>query len=73
MEGNLYFQIDWASLIVGSKFIVFAYCFSLYLRAVFQVQSPGGGSYIWRGGLTEDFWGLMHGGAYFWNFTVIIY
>ena len=30
--------IDWASLIVGSKFTVFA----LYLRAIFQVQAPGG-------------------------------
>ena len=54
MEGNLYFQIDWASLIVGSKFIVFAYCFSLYLRAAFQVQSPGQGgagggrNYVYR-------------------------
>ena len=25
MEGNLRFKIDWASLIVGSKFIVFAF------------------------------------------------
>ena len=24
MEGNLRFQIDWASLIVGSKFTIFA-------------------------------------------------
>ena len=38
MEGNLRFKIDWASLIVGSKFTVFA----LYLRAIFQVQAPGG-------------------------------
>ena len=30
------FKIDWASLIVGSKFTVFA------LRAIFQVQAPGG-------------------------------
>ena len=36
-ERNLRFKIDWASLIVGSKFIVFA----LYLRAIFQVQPPG--------------------------------
>ena len=35
MEG---FKIDWASLIVGSKFTIFA----LYLRAIFQVQVPGG-------------------------------
>ena len=25
MEGNLYFKIDWASLIVGSKFTIFDY------------------------------------------------
>ena len=39
MEGNLRFKIDWASLIVGRKFTVFAI---LYLRAVFQVQAPWG-------------------------------
>ena len=36
MEGNLRFKIDWANHIVGSKFTVFA------LRAIFQVQPPGG-------------------------------
>ena len=41
MEGNLRFKIDWASHIVGSKFSVLA-CFTLYLRAIFQVQAPGG-------------------------------
>ena len=29
MEGNLRFKIDWASLIVGSKFIVCALFFAL--------------------------------------------
>ena len=38
MEGNLRFKIDRASLIVGSKFTVFA----LYLRTIFQVQTPRG-------------------------------
>ena len=42
MEGNLRFKIDWASLIVGRKFITFLLCFSLYLRAIFQLQAPGG-------------------------------
>ena len=32
------FTVDRASLTVGSKFIVF----TLYLRAIFQVQAPGG-------------------------------
>ena len=41
MEGNLRFKIDWASLAVGSKFTVLL-CFTLYLRAIFQVQAPGG-------------------------------
>ena len=40
-EGNLRFKIDWASHIVGSKFTVFAF-FTLYLRAIFQLQVPGG-------------------------------
>ena len=31
MEGNFRFKIDWASLVVGSKFTGFA----LYLRAIF--------------------------------------
>jgi len=37
----LRFMIDWASLIVGSR-LPFLLCFTLYLRAVFQVQAPGG-------------------------------
>ena len=46
----------------------------MYLRAIFQVQAPGG-AYIWRGDLTEDFLryrfgGLIFGGPYFRNFTV---
>ena len=48
------------------------------MRAIFQVQPPGGGgggAYIWRGDLTEgflchQFGGLIHGGAYFWYFSV---
>ena len=40
-EGNLRFKIDWASLIVGSKFTVLPR-FTLYLRAVFQNTSPRG-------------------------------
>ena len=40
-EGNLRFKIDWASLIVGSKFTVLPR-FTLYWRAIFQVQAPGG-------------------------------
>ena len=66
-------QIDWASLIVGSK-LPFLCCFTLYLRAIFQVQAPRGlylegrfnggffaspvwGTYIWRG-LFSEFYGM---------------
>ena len=41
MEGNLRFKIDWASPIVESKFTVLL-CFTLYLRAIFQLQAPTG-------------------------------
>ena len=41
MEGNLRFKIDCARLIVRSK-LPFLLCFTLYLRAIFQVQAPGG-------------------------------
>ena len=41
-------------------------------------KGPFWGAFFWRGDLTEgflryEFWGLIHGGAYFWNFTVSIY
>ena len=67
------FKIDWASLIVGSKFTVFA-LFYFVFEGNFPSTSPRG-AYIWRGDLTEDFLrypfgGLIHGGAYFRNFTV---
>ena len=68
-EGNFRFKIDWASLIVGRKFTVFA-LFYFVFDGNFQVTS-----YIWRGDLTDsflryDFGGLLYGGAYFRNFTV---
>ena len=73
MEGNLGFKINWASLTVGRKFTVFALFYSVF-EGNFQVQAPGG-AYIWRGDLTEgflryEFGALIHGGAYFRNFTV---
>ena len=40
-EGNLRFKIDWASFIFGIN-LPFLLCFPLYLRAIFQVQAPGG-------------------------------
>jgi len=78
MEGNLRFTIDWASLIAGRKFTVFA-LFDFVFQGNFQVQAPpppppG----AWRGNLPEGFLcyglggggGLIHGGAYFRNFMV---
>ena len=47
MEGNLRFKMDWASLIVGRKFTIFA-LFYFVFEGNFQVQAP---------------WGLIHGGA----------
>ena len=66
-------QIDWASLIVRSKFTVFA-LFYFVFEGNFPSTSPQG-AYIWRGDLTERFLhhrfgGLISGGAYFRNFTV---
>ena len=52
------FKIDWASLIVGRKFTVFA-SFYFVFEGNFQVKAPGGG-----GG------GLIFGEAYFLNSTV---
>ena len=69
------FKIDWASLIVGSKFTVFA-LFYFVFEGNFPSTSPWG-AYIWRGDLTEGFLryrfgGLIFGGAYFRNFTVFV-
>ena len=73
-------KIDLVTLIVGSKFTVFAF-FSLCIGGQFAKYSPRG-AYIWRDDLTEGFYvagcfggglyleGLIHGGAYFRNFTV---
>ena len=58
------FKIDWVSLIAGSKFTVFAF-FTLYLRAIFQVQAPGG-LYL-EGRLNGGFCALPDWGAYIWR------
>ena len=72
-EGNLRFKIDWAGLIVGRKFTVFA-LFYFVFEGNFPSTSPRG-AYIWRGDLMEGFLryrfgGPIFGGAYFRNFTV---
>ena len=55
-EGNLSFKIDWASLMVGSKFTLFALFFFVF-EDNFPSKSPRG-AYIWRGLYTE---GLIFG------------
>ena len=73
------FKIDWASLIVGSKFTVFA-LFYFVFGAISKYKPPRGlylegrfnGGFFFRyrvlGGLYLE--GLISGGAYFRNFTV---
>ena len=61
------FKLDWANLIVGSKFTIFS---------LFYKYKPLGGLYL-EGRLTEGFLryrfgGLIFGGAYFRNFTVFV-
>ena len=79
-EGNLCFKIDRANLIVGRKFTVFA-LFFLYLKAISKYKLPEG--LIFRGAIQRRVFcvtslgdlyleGLIHGGAYFRNFTVPI-
>ena len=59
-EENLRFKIDWASLIVESKFTIFAVL--LYIWGQFsKYKLPG--AYGWRGDLTEGFF-LGGGGLY---------
>ena len=70
MEGNLPLKIDWASLIVGSKFTVFA--FFLVFEVNFPSTSPRW-AYIFEGrfnggdfAVTDLGW-LIFGGASTWR------
>ena len=73
MQGNLRFKIDWASLIDRRKSTI---NFLFYFVFEDNFPSTSRGAYIWRGDLTEGFFALpvlerlIHGGAYFPNFTV---
>ena len=64
MEGNLRFKIDWANLIVGSKFTVFA-LFYFVFAGNFQVQAPGG--HVFEGRFNGGFFALRVWGAYIWR------
>ena len=76
MEGNLHLKIDWASLILGNKFTVFA-LFNCVFEGNFPSNSPRE-AYVWRGDLTEGFLRYRLGGltfreAYFRDFTVFLF
>ena len=67
-EGNLRLKIDLVTLIVGSKFTVFAF-FYFVLEGNLPNISPRG-AYIWRDDLTEGFYVAGFGGwggAYIWR------
>ena len=65
---NLRFKIDWAGLIVGSKFTVYL-CFTLYLRAISNTSPPreGGGGLYLEGRFNGGFLALRAFGAYIWR------
>ena len=64
MEENLCFKIDWASLMVGSKFAVIDLFYFVFEGNV-PSTSPRG-AYIWGGYLTEIF-ALPVWRAYIWR------
>ena len=64
-EGNLRFKIDCASLIVESKFIVFA-LFYFVFEGNFPSTSPRGGLYL-EGRFNGGFFALPVWGAYIWR------
>ena len=71
MEGSLSLKIDWASLIVQSKFTIFA-LFYFVFHGNFPSTSPRG---ILEGRFNRGFfaslvWGPYIWRGYFWNFTV---
>ena len=62
------FKIDWASLIVGRKFTVFALFYFIF-EGNFQVQAPGGGGgglYL-EGRFNGGFFASRVLGAYTWE------
>ena len=67
-------KIDWASLIVGSRFTVFALFYFVFEGNFPDISPRGlifGGAIQRRVFCVIRFGGLVFGGAYFRNFTVI--
>ena len=69
MEGNLRFEICWASLIDGSKFAVFALFYFVFNGNFSSTRGKGGGGgLLFNGGfLRYRFGRLIFGGAYTWK------
>ena len=64
-EGNLRFKIDWASLIVGGKFTVFALFYFVFEGNFPSTSSLG---LIFGGAIyNEGFFALRVSGAYIWR------
>ena len=71
MAANFHFKIDWATLVAGGKFTVFAFFYFVFEGNVPRTSPRG--AYMRRGDLTlEGFLryrlgGLIFGGAYTWR------
>ena len=65
MEGNLRLKIDWASLIVGSKFTVIALFYFVFEGNFPSIQAPGG-LYLERR-FNGGFIALPVWGTYIWR------
>ena len=66
MQGNLHFKIDWASLILESKFIIFA-LFYFVFDGNFPSTSPWGAYIILEGQFNGGLFALLVWGAYIWR------
>ena len=64
MEGNLRFQVDWASLWWEGNLPV-SLCFTLYSRANSKYKPPGG--LIFEGVIYRRDFGVTILGAYIWR------
>ena len=65
-EGNLRFKIDWANLIVGSEFTVFA-SFYFVFEGNFPSTSPWGAYIILEGRFNGGFFALPVWSTYIWR------
>ena len=66
-EGNLRFKIDWASLIVGSKFTVFALFYFVFEGNFPNTRPWGGGGLYSEGRFNGGLFALPVWGACTWR------